>query len=177
MIPFTAKRDSEHIIDCKTRHVTHIIVKREFNCICNISSIDWKTRLNVISESFAQITYSIVSSKRDVLRDASIICKTRVTYVTLMDVPYVTHLLTLPDHELLKTLESDNLPFHPQIILPSTQPPHKESGWWYTLSQKTDYRTCPSCHRHTTQSTTEAAGKTRTKSTKIAPDTRPNTSD
>jgi hypothetical protein len=35
-----------------------------------------------------------------------------------MGVPYATHLLTLPDHELFKTLESDNLPLHPQIILP-----------------------------------------------------------
>ncbi len=32
--------------------------------------------------------YSIVSAKRDTLRDASSICKTRVTYVTLMDDPY-----------------------------------------------------------------------------------------
>ena len=32
--------------------------------------------------------YSIVCAKRDTLRDASSICKTRVTYVTLMDDPY-----------------------------------------------------------------------------------------
>ena len=38
-------------------------------------------------ESCANIAYSIVSGKRDTFRDASSICKTRVTYITLMGVP------------------------------------------------------------------------------------------
>jgi hypothetical protein len=39
----------------------------------------------VIPEACPNITYSIVSAKRDALRDASSICKTRVTSVTVMD--------------------------------------------------------------------------------------------
>ncbi len=42
----------------------------------------------VIPEACENITYSIVSAKRDVFRDAS--SKTRVTSVTVMDMPYVT---------------------------------------------------------------------------------------
>ncbi len=42
----------------------------------------------VIPEVCANIAYSIASSKRDVFRDASSICTTRVTSVTVMDIPY-----------------------------------------------------------------------------------------
>ena len=41
----------------------------------------------VIPESCANIAYSIVSAKRDAFRDASTICKTRVTSVTVMGDP------------------------------------------------------------------------------------------
>jgi hypothetical protein len=41
----------------------------------------------VIPEACANIAYSIVSAKRDAFRDASSICKTRVTSVTVMDIP------------------------------------------------------------------------------------------
>jgi hypothetical protein len=44
----------------------------------------------VIPEACANIAYSIVSVKRDAFRDASSICKTRVTSVTVMDMPYRT---------------------------------------------------------------------------------------
>jgi hypothetical protein len=40
-----------------------------------------------IPEASANITYSIVSAKRDAFRDASSICKTRVTSVTVMGDP------------------------------------------------------------------------------------------
>ena len=43
---------------------------------------------NVIPEACANIAYSIVSPKRDAFRDASSICKTRVTSVTVMEGPY-----------------------------------------------------------------------------------------
>ncbi len=43
----------------------------------------------VIPEARANIVYSIVSAKRDAFRDASSICKTRVTSVTVMDMPYL----------------------------------------------------------------------------------------
>ncbi len=51
----------------------------------------------VIPEACANIAYSIVSEKRDAFRDASSICKTRVTSVTVMDTPYPQkcYLLTL----------------------------------------------------------------------------------
>ena len=42
----------------------------------------------MIPEACVNITYSIVSAKRDAFRDASSICKTRVTSVTVMDMPY-----------------------------------------------------------------------------------------
>jgi hypothetical protein len=42
----------------------------------------------VIPEACANIAYSIVSAKRDAFRDASSICKTRVTSVTGMGDPY-----------------------------------------------------------------------------------------
>ena len=42
----------------------------------------------VIPEVCANIAYSIVSTKRDAFRDASSTCKTRVTSVTVMDMPY-----------------------------------------------------------------------------------------
>jgi hypothetical protein len=42
----------------------------------------------VIPEASANIAYSIVSAKRDAFRDASSICKTRVTSVTVMGDPY-----------------------------------------------------------------------------------------
>jgi hypothetical protein len=42
---------------------------------------------SVIPETCVNITYSIVSAKRDAFRDASSICKTRVTSVTVMDMP------------------------------------------------------------------------------------------
>jgi hypothetical protein len=42
----------------------------------------------VIPESCENIVYSIVSSKRDAFRDASSICKTRVTSITVMDSSY-----------------------------------------------------------------------------------------
>jgi hypothetical protein len=42
----------------------------------------------VIPEACANITYSIVSAKRDAFRVASSICKTRVTSVTVMSDPY-----------------------------------------------------------------------------------------
>ena len=45
----------------------------------------------VIPEACAKIAYSIVSEKHHALRDPSIICKTRVTYVTLMTGPYLSH--------------------------------------------------------------------------------------
>jgi hypothetical protein len=41
----------------------------------------------VIPEACANVAYSIVSAKRDAFRDASSICKTRVTSVTVMDIP------------------------------------------------------------------------------------------
>jgi hypothetical protein len=44
----------------------------------------------VIPESCGNIEYSIVSSKRDTFRDASSICKTRVTSVTVIDSPYLS---------------------------------------------------------------------------------------
>ncbi len=44
---------------------------------------------SVIPEACVHITYSIVSAKRDAFRDASSICKTRVTSVTVMDMPYL----------------------------------------------------------------------------------------
>ncbi len=44
---------------------------------------------SVIPEACVNITYSIVSAKRDAFRDASSICKTRVTSVTVMDMPYL----------------------------------------------------------------------------------------
>ena len=43
---------------------------------------------------FSKLVYSIVSEKHDILHDDSIICKTRVTYVTLMDEPYSPFSLT-----------------------------------------------------------------------------------
>jgi hypothetical protein len=42
----------------------------------------------VIPEVCGNIAYSTVSAKRDAFRDASSICKTRVTSVTVMDIPY-----------------------------------------------------------------------------------------
>ncbi len=42
----------------------------------------------MILESCGNITYSIVSVKRDVFRDVSRICKTRVTSVTVIPQPY-----------------------------------------------------------------------------------------
>jgi hypothetical protein len=44
----------------------------------------------VIPEACVNITYSIVSAKRDAFRDASSICKTRVTSVTGIDSPYLS---------------------------------------------------------------------------------------
>jgi hypothetical protein len=41
----------------------------------------------VIPETCPNIANSIVSVKRDAFRDASSICKTRVTSVTVMDIP------------------------------------------------------------------------------------------
>jgi hypothetical protein len=41
----------------------------------------------VIPEACGNITYSIVSAKRDAFRDASSICKTRVTSITVMGDP------------------------------------------------------------------------------------------
>ena len=41
----------------------------------------------VIPEACSNIAYSIVSAKRDAFRDASSICKTRVTSVTVMGDP------------------------------------------------------------------------------------------
>jgi hypothetical protein len=43
----------------------------------------------VIPEVCANIVYSIVFAKRDAFRDASSICKTRVTSVTVMGGPYL----------------------------------------------------------------------------------------
>ena len=43
--------------------------------------------LYVIPEACANIVYSIVSAKCDAFRDASSICKTRVTSVTVMGDP------------------------------------------------------------------------------------------
>jgi hypothetical protein len=44
----------------------------------------------VIPEACVNITYSIVSAKRDAFRDTSSICKTRVTSVTVIDSPYLS---------------------------------------------------------------------------------------
>jgi hypothetical protein len=63
-------QNTNFIIDWKTRVQLYL------------ENFDYKTRLNVSPEVFDKITYSIVSVKRDTLRD-----KTRVTYVTLMVVP------------------------------------------------------------------------------------------
>ena len=54
----------------------------------------------VIPESCGNIAYSIVSAKRDAFRDVSIICKTRVTSVTVMDIPLGNAI----DKKLLSTI-------------------------------------------------------------------------
>ena len=73
----------ESIIDWKTR-ILLLTSKRVFSCTCKTSIIDYKPRLNSIPESCVKISYSIVSVKRDALRDTSSIFKTRVMYVTLL---------------------------------------------------------------------------------------------
>jgi hypothetical protein len=95
----TEKSDS--IIDYKTR----ILKMWFYYWLQNANSIiDWKTRIQLYlqnlyywlqntikrdSQACAKNRYSIVSAKRDALRDASSICKTRVTCVTLMGDPYL----------------------------------------------------------------------------------------
>ena len=64
-----------------------------------------------------------------------------------------THLLILPDHALLKTLEHSTFPILiPKAFFPHHLPPQKEHGWWYVPSYETNFRTCPICDKRTTQS-------------------------
>ncbi len=63
-----------------------------------------------------------------------------------------THLLTLPDSALLKTMEHSTLPILiPQHLFPQCSLPHQEYGWWYVPTVKTEYRTCPTCKKRTPQ--------------------------
>ena len=91
-----------------------LTVKREFlNVILLLTAIansffDWRTRSQLYLQNFyywlqdaikldfwsnlqksSQISYSIVSEKGDALHDPYNICKTRVTYVTLMSDPWL----------------------------------------------------------------------------------------
>ena len=63
-----------------------------------------------------------------------------------------THLLTLPDSALLKTMEHSTLPILiPQHLFPHCSLPHQEYGWWYVPTAETEYRTCPTCKKRTPQ--------------------------
>ena len=53
-----------------------------------------------------------------------------------------THLLTLPDSVLLKTMEHNTFPILiPQHLFPQCSLPHQEYGWWYVPTAETEYRT------------------------------------
>jgi hypothetical protein len=53
-----------------------------------------------------------------------------------------THLLTLPDRALLKTMEHSTFPtLIPQHLFPQCHLPHQEYGWWYVPTAETEYRT------------------------------------
>ncbi len=63
-----------------------------------------------------------------------------------------THLLTLPDSALLKTMEHSTFPILiPQHLFPQCSLPHQKYGWWYVPTTETEYRTCLTCKKRTPQ--------------------------
>jgi len=63
-----------------------------------------------------------------------------------------THLLTLPDNALLKTMERSTFPILiPQHLFPQCSLPHQDYGWWYVPTTETEYRTWPTCKKRTPQ--------------------------
>jgi hypothetical protein len=61
-----------------------------------------------------------------------------------------THLLTLPDNALLKTMEHSTLPvLIPQHLFPQNPLPQQEYGWWYIPTAEIEYRTCPTYKKRT----------------------------
>ena len=71
-----------------------------------------------------------------------------------------THLLTLPDRALLKTMEHSTFPILiPQHLFPQDHLPHQEYGWWYVPTAEIEYRTCPTCKKRTPQAHFHARGE------------------
>ena len=98
----------------------------------------------VIPEACEKIVYTIVSAKRDTLRDDSSICKTRVTYVTVMDGPYSPFSFTLlpPRRNYFFPKKSKNKDYHTSVSRMDTKDLLSSTLTEESHTEKGETKTC-----------------------------------